>query len=403
MAQSRRRSTTPQRASARAAQRHRKSNPLLPIVLVLGGGALIFGIWKGFSGTLNKNTKPVETEQQTVADHVPPTNAENPPQKPDTPSAESAEKTVDFLQKGILSYNTGMVSGQLHLPGWHLREADPNAPRWSALPYQDKKDFENSLAKRLTEDEDMRAFAAARWDQVETVPQSDYPLLWKLKSGQDPESSWSVAFTAVDGRWRVTQLEKVEQAAPVAESGQEGVAASNTAEPAGDQPSSAEQKPLFVEIKSEDGTVGRLLSGTIAKVEWVPGTTESEAKQIDGWVAEVLDEGGVQATRRLMEHRHKSIPFVMNRIVAMPLNSNPERIQQLAQLDALLERTTFRPSGFPRPGMTTIQDEQELHRRRQLALEGWFGWWNLWGEKWDKWAEEAQIPEPDPRRRGGRN
>ncbi len=371
---------------------------LLALLLAAGGGGAIWALWASF---------------RDVATPTPPRAAAAPrasqeatrTPEPELPAADRhpALDRIRYLARAAASANQPVLLRQLHLPAWYEEEAGPDATRWTALPSARRRSYEEELGRRLTGDPVLHALAGAALPEVRYAGDGDPEAGAAVLEMPHPlAAGHGLRFRAVlvDGDWRIAGIEDVPPPPPP--------------EPEPSAREKALEKHYVVledleeapgeAVAGEDGGPARTYRGTIARVAPVPGTAPEEVRHLESLVGRALNGPGPDARaaeRQLMAAGHKAIPFLLNRIVALPLTDDPERVLQLAALDGLLRRISYRreATAFPVPGLTNIEDPVRLRRLRQVVLEAWFGWWERWGGRWEAWSREAEIPPPDPRRR----
>lgn len=324
------------------------------------------------------------------------TTKESAPQDAEVrPLDHPAMRKLRYFRSAVENYNVAALQDQLDVAAWYQRESGPSAPRWTAVPRRDRDAFEEELASRLTESEELRLLAANEPTGARLVQEGDEELVFEVRSEPLPDWSWTVRFRQPDAGWKIAGITGAE-AAP------EPVAADSGETGADAEPQTAEEKFVAEHFIELDDQGARIFKGEVAEVEYVEGTTGEEVAQLQGYLNDFLGDDSLarKRAREEMEYnRHKVIPAILNWIVERPLTSEPERIRELTELSALLEQLTLRDTTWPVPGMTTLESDEELRELRTLSLEGWFGWWGYYGQRWEVWKEKAGIPEPDPRRR----
>ncbi|KAA3607739.1 MAG: hypothetical protein DWQ01_11665 [Planctomycetota bacterium] len=378
--QRRRRRQAP--ASVRAQAHRRKTNPLVPIMLVVVGIGMFYGLYVAFQGSQKTPQKDPEVEAQ-----LPEAGSENSSSSKVDPLHHPAMRSLRYARMAIQAYNFTSLEERLAAADFYQREGEPSGHPWRTLSRQEQQEYAHALAQRLAEDPAWRELA----EQEPTFASLDLEqgdrLEFTVRSSALPQRIWKVNFLGQDGEFRLAGMTAEEDLPEVVEVEEE-----TTPEEKGIQ-------EKFVELTGEDGSKGRVLRGKIEKVDLLEETNPSQAREMKQLVNEVLDSESLAAERQLVDLRPHSIPVVLNRLVDLPLTDDPARVMQLANLDSLLQKISGRNSMFPRPGMTSLQDAQEIRNLRQTALESWFGWWDQWDQRWNEWIEEAGLPKPDPRRR----
>lgn len=379
-----------ERASAAMARR-RGVNPLV-ILGALGGAAAVALVI--FQMMPEREPAPPPVDEPAAA--APPA-----PAAVADPLAHPALKRVQFLRSAVRNGNLDAIALQLDAAAWYSAEAAASAARWTALGAAEQDRFRKDLAKRTSENP--AALALAEHEPTSAVLASDASgrLEFTLRSGALADQFWRVGFTGGGEDWRIASLVQERDAPPPAPVEAEKPKRDPNLFAILPTEEEGAERDAGGEIQDEDGKA-YVFRGTIQRVDWLAATTPEQRSKIEGLLpAALADEGRatILATRELVNLAPHSIPPLLNRLVDLPLSDDPERLEQINAVDALLFRISGRQSGFPMPGRSNITDPAKLRERRRLCLEAWFGWWNLYGEHWDAWRKVAGLPDPPPDRR----
>ncbi len=362
----------------------KKANPT-PWVVLLVAGALSVLAWMWIQGRAEDGgDAPVRTAGtgNRAADSAPP-----PERAEVAPMEHPATRVALQLLSAARFGNETQAAGLLDLPVWYER-AHPDAGRWTTLSTAERGEATDRTVGGVLADPALRAAAELEFEAAFFAePPADTASL-TLRSPETPTTGHRFELALRDGRWRILSYAAVED--PPVGATEEGAGQAEGVPPG--------ESKVFAE--TSDG--GRILRGTVAEVELVPGTTAEEEGAIRERFRLALAESGLEsklAKRELIETGHKAVPVLMNELVARPLDGSSSRTEEVAVIHGLLQDITFRRAAFPLRDLSADSPE-ELLRRQKEAVAAWFGWWKLWGRRWDAWVEESGMPKPDPQRAG---
>lgn len=300
------------------------------------------------------------------------------------PLAHPAAKAVRNVQVALASFNPDQLLQLLDLPSWYAREDQGGRP-WTSLTADEQRAWGRQLAERLLEDPQLRSYASLQPAEGSFAAPPDREAVLFVRVAAQPGRRWRFELAESDGAWRLRGFGEEEDL----------VAAAATE---GDGGAAAAAAGIYTE--TEGG--GRILRGTVAKVDLVPGTTPAEEKEILAKLDLALAESGLEsrlAKRELVALGHHAVPVLLNRLADLPLDGSHERTALIAALHGMLQDLTWRRATFPLRDIDAGTAE-DLRARQQEAIEAWYGWWKAWGKRWDAWVEQSGMPQPEPLKEG---
>lgn len=376
----------PRRRTRRPA---RKRTSLTWLWVLLVAGALSVLVWQLLPrGDERPAREPAEPAPAAPAAAAPTADA-----AVADPARHPATLPVRMLATALSTANEVQLRALLDLPSWYERDR-PDEALWTTLGRAEQETYGEDLVGRLLADPEWQEFAAAEAGPLVFVQppagtgrEGDRAEV-QLRDASDPTRSWRFRTILRNGAWRIQAWEVRREPSEPEAGGDEEEAAAEQEKAGG----------IFVETAGG----GRQLRGRVARVDLVPGTTREEEAHIQELFELARAESGLEsklAERELIAIGHKAVPILLNRLVDLPLDGSPGRVEEVAVIHGLLQDITFRRVSFPLRDVDADRPELLAQRQRE-AVEAWFGWWRAWGGRWDAWVEESGMPRPEPSRPG---
>ncbi len=304
------------------------------------------------------------------------------------PQSHPALRRLRILLRAFDNGNERTAAATLDYPHWWKSEHVEDTRIWELLPAQEQSEFQAQVHQRIA---GLIPLLRENVSVEMGFPEEGELLLIRF-SGQT--GHWQIACHEREGTWWLSSIQYVEGPKEV-----ETEKNSDDASVPLEEQAAGATDGVFVST----GDGGKLLAGTVEPVESAPGLTPELRSQIHAWIVLALAEQGLEsrlAREELQVKVQLAVPELLNRLVDLPLDGSREREEEVAALDGLLQRVTFRRSSFPSRALDGNPDNLAL--RQKLSIAAWFPWWKQWRRRWGEWEKKAGIPTPDPRRRRGR-